>query len=237
MSNQFNKNRTKLTSRLAFDAEDISLVQCLRAKTFSHAFGVIFENGIDQDHFDLYCTHLMVFDGDRLVATTRLLDRNRAILAGGFYSEQEFNLQEILQATAGNILEIGRTCVAADYPSILAIQKLWHGVAEVASLWNVETLIGCLSLPTDLGDWQAWLDQLPATTQLKVDVKAYIETPSQTKLINTPDIPNLLKTYIRMNAYLGAQAYFDQVFNSADILIWLPLSQLSPQYRQRFISG
>jgi len=226
----------QLSARLAQNAAEVEQVQRLRAEAFGPAFGMTFENGLDQDRFDQYCAHMMIFDGTRLVATTRMLDRERACLAGGFYSEQEFDLHDALHATEGNVLEIGRTCVAPNYSGMRAISTLWQSVAEQAAIWGADTLIGCASVPLDTGDCQGWLNQLPEKQRLNHLVRARRALPTPITS-QPPEIPTLLKTYLRMNARLGAQACFDPVFHCADVLIWLNLSQMSLKYRERLIAA
>ena len=230
------KKLIPLSVRLAESIDDVRLAQRLRAEAFGPAFGMQFENGLDEDRFDVYCAHLLVFEGSRLVATTRMLDRERACLAGGFYSEEEFDLKDALEATQGNILEIGRTCVAPDYSSMRAIQTLWQGVAEVAANWNTEILIGCASLPLGDGDCQGWLNTLPKKHRLDFPIRARRALP-QPITSKSPELPTLLKTYLRMNARLGAQACFDPVFHCADVLIWLSLAEMTAKYRERLTAA
>ena len=230
------KNLMPLSVRLAENVDEMRLAQRLRAEAFGPAFDMHFENGLDEDRFDVYCAHLLVFEGSRLVATTRMLDRERACLAGGFYSEQEFDLRDALAATPGNFLEIGRTCVAPEYSSMRAIQTLWQGVAEVATQWNADILIGCASLPLGDGDCQGWLNSLPEKHRLSLPVRARRPLPIPVSS-KQPEIPTLLKTYLRMNAKLGTQAYFDPVFHCADIWIWLPLAEMTAKYRERLTAA
>ncbi|GAC1376431.1 MAG: L-ornithine N(alpha)-acyltransferase [Aquirhabdus sp.] len=231
-----NKSTNILTARLAENVDELKLVQRLRAEAFGPAFDMKFENGLDEDRFDAYCAHLMVFDDSRLVATTRLMDRERACLAGGFYSEQEFDIRDALAATSGNFLEIGRTCVAPNYSSVRAIQTLWQGVAEVAEQWNTDILIGCASIPLGNGDCQGWLNSLPEKNRLSLPVRARRPLPLPISSKH-PEVPTLLKTYLRMNARLGAQACFDPVFHCADVLIWLPIDEMTSKYRERLTAA
>jgi len=225
-----------LSIRLADSVDEMRLAQRLRAEAFGPAFGVQFESGFDEDRLDVYCAHLLVFEGARLVATTRLLDRTRADLAGGFYSEQEFDLKDTLEATQGNILEIGRTCVAPNYSSMRAIQALWQGIAEVVLQWNVKTLMGCASMPLGDGDCQGWLNALPEKHRLTLPIRARHKLPQPISQ-KYPEIPTLLKTYLRMNAQLGAQACFDPVFHCADVLIWLSVAEMTTSYRDRLTAA
>ena len=92
----------RFTARLAEDTQEIE--QCLRLRylVFAEEMGASLSSavdGIDQDKFDAFCKHLMVFDNrsGKVIATTRLLLEDDAIHAGLFYSETEFDLYNVLR--------------------------------------------------------------------------------------------------------------------------------------------
>lgn len=222
-----------LSVRLAAGVLDVRAAQRLRAQVFGEEFAMTFKNDIDEERLDAYCAHLLVFDGDKLIATTRLLDQHRARLAGGFYSQQEFNLDQLLSSTQGSILELGRTCVHADYRSMAAINTLWHGIGQVVAAWKIDVLMGCASIPLGVGDCQGWLNRLPEAQRLSIPVRPKRRLPT-TALSRDPILPPLLKAYLRMNAKVGQLACFDPVFHCADVLIWLPLAQMDARYLGHF---
>ncbi len=232
--------------------------QRLRTLTFSQAFGVDFagfhpssEQPLDRDDFDPYCTHVVVYDETRrdsfgqplAVATTRLIDKGGAIVAGQFYSEQEFQLGQLLDHYPYNILEIGRTCVHPDYRGITTINHLWAAIGRVAKKLNVNAFMGCASVPTEQGNVQNWLDQQPSNR--KLDIKVTKKMPkdnanitklshdTRLNLTNTPQLllPALLKMYVKMGCSLGATACYDAEFDCADVFIWLPFEQVNPRYQ------
>lgn len=236
--NQPDKNSRRATRpvlqvRLAQGVADVRAAQRLRAQVFGAEFGIDFPNGIDEERLDTYCAHLLVHDGDRLIATTRLIDDHRARLAGGFYTSQEFDLSALLSQTTAPILEIGRTCVHPEYRSAAAINALWHGIGMVVADWKSEILMGCASISLGSGDCQGWLDRLPEQQRLQQQVRPKRILPK--RVINQePTLPPLLKAYLRMNAQVGRQACFDPVFHCADVFIWLPLAQMDQRYFGRF---
>jgi len=174
-----------------------------------------------------------VHDGERLIATTRLLDRQRARIAGGFYTAQEFDLAPLLAKAPHGVLEIGRTCVHPEYRSAAAINTLWQGIGLVVADWHSEVLMGCASIAIGAGDCQGWLDRLPVAQRLAQSVRPLRRLPPSV-LSHDPVIPPLLKAYLRMNAQLGSQACFDPVFHCADVLVWMPLNQMDGRYLGRF---
>ncbi len=222
-----------LSVRLAAGVLDVRAAQRLRAQVFGEEFAMSFANGIDEERLDAYCAHLLVFSGEQLIATTRLLDRHRARLAGGFYSQQEFNLEHLLSSTPCSVLELGRTCVHPDYRSMAAINMLWQGVGQVVAAWKIEVLMGCASIPLGVGDCQGWLDRLPESQRLSISVRPKRYLPTAV-LSRDPLLPPLLKAYLRMNAKVGRFACFDPVFHCADVLIWLPLAQMDTRYLGHF---
>jgi putative hemolysin len=226
-------NRPVLTARLAQGVVDVRQAQRLRAQVFGTEFGIHFTHGLDDDRLDAYCAHLLVHDGDRLIATTRLLDRARARIAGGFYSAQEFDIAPLLASAPHGVMEIGRTCVHPEYRSAAAINALWQGIGMVAAEWRSEVLMGCASIAVGSGDCQGWLDRLPAHQRLAQSVRPLRRLPPAV-FAHDPMIPPLLKAYVRMNAQLGAQACFDPIFHCADVLVWMPLAHMDARYLERF---
>ena len=76
-------NSRQLLVELATDARSLRAAQALRYQVFAEECGAVLhtaEAGLDQDHYDLHCEHLIVRDQNtgRVVATTRILDSRRA---------------------------------------------------------------------------------------------------------------------------------------------------------------
>src|SRR3546814_7431042 len=90
-------------------------------------------------------------ESGRIVACTRILTGERAPGADGFYSSGEFDLA-MLDSLPGRMMEIGRTCVAAEYRSGAVIATLWQGIAsrseehtsELQSLMRISYAVFCL---------------------------------------------------------------------------------------------
>ena len=140
-------------------SEALIEAQTLRYRVFGEEFGARLEGaelGLDCDGFDVHCSHLGVRDlaSGALVATTRLLDHHTARKLGRFYSEDEFRLHG-LGKLDGPSLEIGRTCVAAEYRNGATIAVLWSALAEILNEGGYRYLMGCASIPMRDGGIQA----------------------------------------------------------------------------------
>ncbi|MBK8326302.1 MAG: GNAT family N-acetyltransferase [Moraxellaceae bacterium] len=237
----------KFIAQFAQSASAIQAAQKLRAQTFNQEYGVQFDHphGLDVDDYDPFCLHLNVYDTVQgcLIATTRLLTVENARLTNGFYSQKEFDLSPLLPNLQGRVLEVGRTCVHQDYRSGAAITVLWTALAEYLLAENFAYLIGCASIPLNN-------DMSFSALMTRFDEQDFVSQstrviPKRTMLCEpTPHtihtkiaLPPLLKAYLRMNAKLGGDAYFDEAFSCADIFIVLDVATLAARYAQRFLKS
>jgi putative hemolysin len=217
--------------------------QALRFAVFSTEHGAQVEgaeSGLDRDAFDAHCLHIGVRDLDRdaLVATTRLLDHRAAARLGRFYSEGEFVLHGLLQLQ-GPLLEIGRTCVAADYRNGATIAVLWSELAEVMNEGGYRYLMGCASVPMQDGGIQARAvmqrlrERHLCTGLLRAEPKnplPALEVPDNL----SAELPPLLKAYMRLGAKICGEPCWDPEFQVADLFVLLKRDELCPRYARHF---
>ncbi|MGC5230944.1 GNAT family N-acetyltransferase, partial [Klebsiella pneumoniae] len=85
----------------------------------------------DFDEFDAHCDHLLVIDNARaenkVIGTYRLIRREAAAKCGGFYSRNEYDISPLMDYP-GEILELGRSCIDAEYRTGQVMQTLWKGL-------------------------------------------------------------------------------------------------------------
>lgn len=235
----------KYMAQIAQTKTSIQAAQRLRAEVFSREYGVYFNHplGLDIDSYDHFCKHINVYDTTNgcLIATTRLLSAEKAQLAGGFYSAQEFDLTPLLSKLDGRILEIGRTCVHPDYRSGAAITVLWSALAEYLLAEDFSYLIGCASIPLEhCGEnFTAIMDSLDEenfiAAEMRVTPKLAVPRVNIANVAAKVSMPPLLKAYLRMNAKIGGEACLDKEFNCADMFILLDVATLAGRYAQRFL--
>lgn len=236
-------NSRQLLVELATDARSLRAAQALRYQVFAEECGAVLhttEAGLDQDHYDLHCEHLIVRDQNtgRVVATTRILDSRRAPEAGGFYSESEFQLVGLTDL-GGDIMEIGRTCVHSEYRNGATISALWSGLAQLMNERHYAYLMGCASIDMRDGGLQAhaimqrlrgrylsreYLNAIPRLPIPERDLPANL----------TAQLPPLLKAYMRLGAKVCGEPCWDPEFNVADVFILLRREQLCPRYARHF---
>lgn len=223
---------------------DIRDAQRLRYDVFAREMGACLHNplpGLDQDHFDDYCVHLLVRDSDtqKVVGCTRILTDQRARDAGGFYSQTEFDLGSIL-TLPGRFMEIGRTCIHADYRNGATLAALWSGLAAFIAEHGFDYLIGCASIPLgeDDGQAQAIIADLSQhyLTPEQFRVKPFYTLPPRGRLAGVRyTLPPLLRAYLRMGAQIGGEPCLDVDFGVADLFILLPTRHLDRRYARHFM--
>ncbi len=239
------RSKPRLEARFARDESELRQAQALRAMVFGQEYGVSFDDpeGLDRDSFDPYCDHLNVYDvaNGLLIATTRLLCGDQAQRAGGFYSAHEFDLKKI-ERLPGRVLEIGRTCVHADYRSGAAITVLWSALADHLMRNDFSYLLGCASISLRDGghNFAAIMPELRERYFVENELRV---APHRGLSIDAPEsatsasLPPLLKAYLRMGCRIGGEACWDPEFNCADVFVLLDVGMLSGRYAQRFLKA
>ena len=240
----------KITVGWARHQDEVRAAQRLRYQVFATEMCATLPNtlpGHDIDLFDDYCEHLLVRDdasGD-VIGTYRVLTPTQAKRAGGTYSDTEFDLTR-LRSLRERMVELGRSCVHADHRHGGVILALWGALAEFMARNHLDTMIGCASIPMQIGGENAGNSGQAAASiwrQVKQTHLAPIEyhvTPRLAlpvdKLDDSMEIepPALIRGYLRLGArVLGAPAW-DPLFNSADLPMMMRIADLPPRYLKHF---
>jgi putative hemolysin len=137
--------------RLAQGADDRQAAYRLRFRVFNIELGEGLENsyatGIDTDHFDVFCEHLLVEDKNdgRVVGTYRMQSGMTAAMNLGYYSAQEFCFAPY-EPLRRDILELGRASIDREHRTPEVLTLLWRGIAQYANEMGLRYLVGCSSL-------------------------------------------------------------------------------------------
>ncbi len=235
--------RKALVVEIAKTNEEIREAQRLRHLVLTQEYGAYQaadEEPIDRDHFDPFCDHLIVRDAERalIVGTYRILTSIQARNAGGFYSQTEFDLSSLMPLCP-RLVEVGRLCIHPEYRHGAVLALLWAGLARYAMLRGFTYLMGCASISTmDGGGTARTVYQHLQRTCLSPEewrVVPYepfpVESPTES---GKKTLPPLVNRCIRAGAYICGKPAWDQKFNSADLLMLLPLSRLESRYARHF---
>ncbi|MEV4782701.1 GNAT family N-acetyltransferase [Burkholderia sp. LMU1-1-1.1] len=233
----------KLVLSMASTPEELREVQRLRYKVFIETMGLsslVREDGLDSDEFDEHCDHLIVRDANTLkvVGTYRLLSAARARKIGRVYSEGEFDLGR-LNNLRNRMVEAGRACIHPDYRGGSVIMLLWSGLAEYMRRENCDYLAGCASISLADGGhnavavFQSLIGQHMAPSEYRVT--PHLPFPfSKLEAAQKPQVPPLLKGYLRSGAWICGEPAWDPDFESADLFLLLPLANLDGRYARHY---
>lgn len=234
--------RPKLSVGLARYAWEISEAQKLRYQVFAGELGARLPThrpGVDQDRYDAYCEHLIVRDDqtNKVVGTYRILSPERARLIGSYYTESEFDLSR-LQHLRHGMVEIGRSCVHADYRTGATIALLWAGLAKYMLDHEYDYLIGCASISmADGGHAAASMYKTLGEHMSPLEYRVFPLCPLPLDALNSDlpaELPPLIKGYLRAGAYVCGDPAWDPDFNTADLPIMMPMSRLDSRYAKHF---
>ena len=238
------RSRKSLAVSLARHQQEVFEAQHLRYRVFAEEMGARVpgsERGTDCDLYDAHCEHLLVRDTDtgKVVGTYRILNGARARRLGGFYADEEFDLTR-LNHLRDDMVEVGRSCVHPDYRSGATIALLWSGLARYMESHQYRYLIGCASISmADGGHSAAGIyRKLCETSLCPIEYRVFprCELPLQTYDCEfDAALPPLIKGYVRVGSYICGAPAWDPDFNTADLLMMLPMSRIESRYARHFL--
>ena len=227
--------------------DEVREAQRLRYEVFGKEMGARLPEtvaGHDIDLFDDYCEHLLVRDGasGAVIGTYRVLTPAQAKRVGGTYTDTEFDLTR-LRFMRERMVELGRSCVHAEHRHGGVILALWGALFEFMVRNQLDTMIGCASIPMlhngiVSGDAAASMwKQLSKTNLASIEFHALPRLPLPIEELDSDlpvEPPALIRGYLRLGAkILGAPAW-DPDFNTADLPMLMQVKDLPNRYRKHF---
>lgn len=208
----------------------------------------------EYDSYDRFADYMAVLHNGKVVGTYRIIDREAADKMDGFYTETEYNLSKI-KKTSGNIAEMSRACVAAEYrENGLVMRMLWLGLAEyiakneITILFGVASWVGKnpvesaqaisylyynhltpLSLRATVLDENFAEGVNPKLSRMNILPKVFVDEEMARKQM-TP----LIKGYLRLGATFGKGVFLDTPFNTYDVFVMMQPRHMAAAYQKHF---
>ncbi len=228
--------------------DEVRAAQKLRFDVFAGEMGARLNSpipGHDIDLFDNYCEHLIVRDqaSQEVIGTYRVLTPVQAKRVGSTYSDTEFDLTR-LRALRPRMVELGRSCVHPKHRHGGVIMALWSALAEFMVRNQLDTMIGCASVPMlhngiVSGDVAASIwHQVQATHLAPIEQHVRPRLALPIEKLNTQlevEPPALIKGYLRLGAKVLGPPAWDPDFNSADLPMLMRIADMPARYRKHFL--
>jgi putative hemolysin len=242
------KNSHGIVVSWAVHQDEVRAAQKLRFDVFAGEMGARLNSpipGHDIDLFDNYCEHLIVRDqaSQEVIGTYRVLTPVQAKRVGSTYSDTEFDLTR-LRALRPRMVELGRSCVHPKHRHGGVIMALWSALAEFMVRNQLDTMIGCASVPMlhngiVSGDVAASIwRQVQATHLAPIEQHVRPRLPLPIEKLNTQlevEPPALIKGYLRLGAKVLGPPAWDPDFNSADLPMLMRIADMPARYRKHFL--
>ena len=242
--------------RIASTDAEIDAVQAMRYRIFYLEMGakadpIMAASQRDSDAYDAVADHLLVVDHaiapgpEGVVGTYRLIPRQAADKVGRFYSADEYDITP-MATYPGRVLELGRSCVAAEYRNRAVMQLLWRGIAAYIFRHKIDLMFGCASLPgTDPDAIGAELTYLyynhlaPPAIRLRALAHRYVDMRRVDPASINPrralnDLPPLIKGYLRLGGFIGDGAVIDAQFNTIDVAVMVKSDLITDKYYRHY---
>jgi L-ornithine Nalpha-acyltransferase len=255
-----------LEVRLAATAAEIDAAQALRYQVFYEEMSAkpsaeVARTGRDRDRFDNFCDHLLVIDhslgvpGGTVIGTYRLMRRPAARHAGGFYTATDFDIRPLLSVD-GEVMELGRACVAVAFRNRPTMQLLWRGIATYVVQHGVKLMFGCASLPgmdpqahartlSYLHHYHLAPEALRARALPERYVSADLLPPREIDAAaavadldargTLAALPPLIKGYLRLGGMIGDGAVIDPEFRTTDVCIIVATDMMAEKYFNHYL--
>ncbi|MEM9229888.1 MAG: GNAT family N-acyltransferase [Pseudomonadota bacterium] len=252
-------DRTRFKIRLARTPDEVQAAQRLRYRVFVEEMGAPaadadHELRLEQDEFDPFFDHLILMDSlrevedplDRVVGVYRLLPGVRAAKTCGFYGAREYDLSVIEQLDRRTV-ELGRSCVDAEYRRTVAMHLMWNALAEYVLSRDIQVLFGVASFhgtdPQAIAPALSYLHNFHLAP-LEIRVHARPEHAVDMDLLPCEQIdrreaigqiPNLIKAYLRVGGCVGQGAWIDRDFNTIDVCLLMDTTRMAQKYKNYYV--
>lgn len=248
-------NGPDFSVKIAETDAELRAAQALRYDVFVRELGgggvmVDHEQGLEMDRFDPFFDHMLVTDNKagQVVGVYRLLRGAQAEKMGQFYSEDEYDLTALKQS-GRKLLELGRSCLHADYRGGMAMFHLWSGLADYVEQHQIEILFGVASFHgTEIDPLANPLSMLHHNHLAPEDLRVRAQ-PAHFQSMNLVakadldrrqamlDTPALIKAYLRLGGFVGEGAYVDHAFNTTDVCLVLDTARMNERQRKIYAGG
>lgn len=232
-------------ARIARNSVEIASALRLRHAVFNVELGSRSRSSdglnLDFDEYDFKCRHLIIVDQEsgNTVGTYRLNTLETAVTESGFYSANEFTIEDLPKDVLRDGIEIGRACIAPEHRNTKVLFMLWKALLAYLRKSEKRYFFGCCSIFTrdsEIGR-QAYGQLIRdgfCDDRLQVMPKH-----DELSALNPPDgdsidLPPLFNMYLRLGAKVCGPPMVDRDFGTVDFFVVFDVNTMSQKYRRMF---
>ncbi len=238
---------SRYTIKLAENQTEVFELLKLRYQIFKVELGKQTDDylEIESDEFDSTSRHLIAVENEsgRVIGGYRLRTVETNINGLGFYSAEEFCLENLPNEILDQAVEIGRACIDQSHRNSKVLFLLWKGLAQYLLLMKKRYLFGCCSLfSNDFSDGLNAYHQLKRggfmhenlTVSPVMPELFETENSFKTKKSTEIELPKLFTTYLRIGAKVCSQPIIDREFCTIDFFVIFDSLNMNEKYRKMF---
>lgn len=224
-------------ARLAQSPEDVDAAQRLRALVFTPQD----QSDCDCDAFDASFEHVLVFEqcSNALVCCYRFLPIADGRELSRSYSAQYYDLSA-LTSFAGKMVEMGRFCLRPGHSDPDILRVAWGAMTSYVDAQAVELLFGCTAFVGT--DAEPYLDSFAILKERHLAPKCWLPREKAPDIFRfsaalgtkadareaMQQMPPLLRTYLRMGAWVSDHAVFDWQLDTIHVFTGLEIAAIPP---------
>ena len=230
--------------RMAENQLDLHTVQRLRFEVFNleldEGLASSKQTGLDRDEYDEVCTHLLVIERatSNVVGTYRMQTGAQASQALGYYSEQEFDFAPFA-SVRGQVLELGRACIAAAHRNQTVLALLWKSIISHSRRHGLRYLIGCSSLSSQdeaaaLVTYEGLKNNHLADERWRTFPREFCRCrPGPAEPLA---VPRLMAAYLSAGCKICGEPAIDREFGTIDFLTLQDLENTPPRFARKYLA-
>ena len=200
------------------------------------------ESDLEVDAYDFKSRHLIVVSRatGETVGTYRLNSIETVGSAAGFYSSNEFTIEDLPQSVLQNGIEIGRACIAAEHRNTKVLFLLWKALLAYLEHKNKRYFFGCCSIFTqDENVGRDAYRQLERAGHLDdklsvVPCSNAIGFAGDETSQRSVELPALFNMYLRIGAKICGPPMIDRSFGTIDFFVVFDTEKMSDKYQRLF---
>jgi len=231
--------------RVAADVGEVETALRLRFRVFNLELGnqtsIAGGEQVEFDSYDTRCRHLIVVSKatGETVGTYRLNSIETAHSVHGFYSSNEFTVEDLRSDVLTNGIEIGRACIAAEHRNTKVLYLLWKALLAYLEHMGKRYFFGCCSIFTqDEKVGRQAYRQLVSDGHLH---PSFHVTPCRNAISlvgedsgERIELPALYNMYLRIGARVCGPPMIDREFGTIDFFVVFDVAALSSKSRRMF---